>query len=53
MNGTTERWIRATLANDEASSDAELVEHFKTEGGLSAAEAAAWVARRDEFMGRI
>lgn len=43
-------WVEAILSNDEASTDEELVEHFKTEGGIAQAEAAALVARRSEFL---
>lgn len=43
-------WARSILANDEASTDAELVEHFVTEGGMDRAAAEAIVARRMEFL---
>jgi hypothetical protein len=46
----TEHWIKATLSNDEASSDQELVDHFMKEGGLSKEDAQAWVAKRGEYL---
>jgi len=46
----TEHWIKATLTNDEASTDEELVQHFMKVGGLSEQEARAWVAKRGEYL---
>jgi hypothetical protein len=45
---TTEqaRVIEATLANDENSTDAELVEYFTSEIGVTADEAAKAISRR-------
>jgi len=39
MDTKTIVWIKQILANDEASSDEELLEHFVKEGGLSRDEA--------------
>jgi hypothetical protein len=39
------RWVNATLANDEASDDTELVEYF-TENGIDPYLAGRLVARR-------
>jgi hypothetical protein len=50
MDAKTKSWIKQTLANDEASSNEELLEFFVKEGGLSRAEAARWVALRPEYM---
>lgn len=44
------RWIEAVLANDEDSTDEELVEHFVGEGGMPESEAREWVNRRDEYL---
>lgn len=44
------RAIEAMLANDEASSDAELVEHFMKELGLTQQEAQAWVSKRGQYL---
>lgn len=43
------RWIEAVLANDETSSDAELLAYF-IENGLTPEQAASQVARRDSFL---
>jgi hypothetical protein len=45
--------VEATLSNDEMSSDAELVEYFMSELGLSEDQASEWVAKRNEYIGRI
>ena len=50
MDAKTKIWIKQILANDENSSDAELLEHFMKEGGLSREEAARWVALRPEYL---
>jgi hypothetical protein len=50
MDAKTKFWIKQCLANDEASSDEELLEHFVKEGGLSRDEAARWVALRPEYL---
>ena len=49
MDAKTKDWIKQTLANDEYSSDEELLEFFIKEGGLSREEAAQWVALRSEY----
>ena len=49
MDAKTISWIKQTLANDENSSDEELLEFFIKEGDLSRAEAAQWVALRPEY----
>jgi hypothetical protein len=50
MDDLTRRWIATTLVNDEASTDAELREHFEREGGLSPDEAAFYVSQRNEAL---
>ena len=49
MDAKTKSWIKSTLANDENSSDEELLEYFMEECGLSRDEAAQWVALRTEY----
>lgn len=49
MTKDTIRWITATLANDEVSTDQELIEHF-TAQGVTPDEAAVWVAKRDQYL---
>ena len=51
-NEDTIRWMEAVLANDEYSTDAELFDHF-TSQGVDPAEAQAWIGRRDEYLGGI
>jgi hypothetical protein len=46
MDEKTIFWIKQTLANDENSSDEEMLEYFVKEGGLSQHEATRWVALR-------
>lgn len=57
ISAATERWIKATLANDENSTDEELVQYFSAglfpEYPMAEAIARQWVSRRAEFMGRI
>lgn len=48
-NATLIRWANAVLANDEASTDAELVETFVS-AGVGRATAEGWVARRGEAL---
>lgn len=45
-----ERWIRAILTNDEASTDEELVTHFMKKGDLTRKEAEQWVAKRGAYL---
>src|SRR5687768_15112791 len=49
MDAKTKDWIKQTLANDENTSDEELLEYFEKEGGLSREEAARWVTLRSEY----
>ncbi len=53
MDTDTRKWIKQILSNDEASSDEELVAHLTEEGGLSAAEATEWVAKRGFYASNI
>jgi hypothetical protein len=50
MNAQTMAWIKQILANDEVSTNEELLEHFVKEGGLSRKEAAQWVVLRPEYL---
>ena len=50
LDAKTLRWVEATLSNDEASSDEELVRHFIKEGGLSEQEARSWVKERGSYL---
>lgn len=43
-------WIEAVLANDENSSDAELVAYFMKEGGMTSSEATYWVSKRNDYL---
>ena len=43
-------WINAILANDETSTDEELLEHFVNEGGLTCTEAEHFVAQRNRCL---
>ena len=49
MDAKTKDWIKQCLANDENSSDEELLEYFVKECGLSRVEATQWVALRPEY----
>src|SRR5687768_12843181 len=53
MDAKTKFWIKQILANDEASSDEELLEHFVKEGGLSRDEATRWLALRPQYMREV
>ncbi len=44
-----ERWIKATLANDEDSTDEELLTYF-TENGVEEKEAKAWISKREKYL---
>jgi len=46
------RWISATLANDETSTDEQLVEYF-VENGLSEEQAKAIVSKRAGALNQI
>jgi hypothetical protein len=50
MDEKTKHWIKATLSNDETSSDEELLQYFVKEGGLTPEEAGRWVALRDRYL---
>lgn len=52
-DASKERWIKATLANDENSSDEELISYFMKEGGLSREEAQKWVSQRTKYLNNI
>lgn len=43
-------WIAATLANDENSTDTELLEYFIKEGKMKRDEAEYYVKQRDKFL---
>lgn len=53
MDAKTIAWIKQILANDEVSSNEELLEHFVKEGGLSHDEAARWLALRPQYMREV
>lgn len=53
MDTKTIFWIKTTLANDEVSSDEELVEHFIKEGDLTRDEAERWVALRPQYLREV
>lgn len=53
MDSKTIVWIKSILANDEVSSDEELVEHFIKEGGLTKKEATRWVAIRPQYLREV
>jgi hypothetical protein len=46
------RWVNATLHNDEASTDEELIEHF-SKGGLTQQEAQKAVSQRNKCLNDI
>ena len=43
------RWVNATLHNDEASTDEELIEYFR-KGGLTLQEAQKAVSQRNKCL---
>jgi hypothetical protein len=49
MDKTTLKWIKSTLANDEYSSDEEMVAYFMQEGSITEEEARNWVAKRNFY----
>jgi len=53
MDAKTIIWIKMILANDEVSSDEELLELFVREGGLSSEEAARWLALRPQYLREV
>jgi hypothetical protein len=48
-NAQMVRFIKQVLANDEASSDQELLEHFVSQG-VQPAIAKSWIAKRDQYL---
>ena len=44
------RWYEAVLANDEGSTDAELVLYFMREGGMSQPTAELLVTTRGDYL---
>ena len=46
------KWVNATLQNDEASTDDELIAHF-TNGGLTQQDAQKAVSQREKFLNDI
>lgn len=44
-------WLSSSLANDENTSDEEMIEHFQKEGGLTERQARGAVAKRKDFEG--
>jgi len=44
------KWINSVLANDEGSTDAELIAHFRGEGQMSQAEAKHYVGQRSKVL---
>ena len=53
MDKITLKWIKSTLANDENSSDEEIVTFFMEEGQMSEEEARAWVSKRTFYSMNI
>jgi hypothetical protein len=53
MDENTKSWIKQTLANDEYSSDEEMLEYFMKEGPLSYDEAAQWLALRPQYLREV
>lgn len=49
----TQKWVKATLSNDDNSTNAELVEYFTSEGRMSKEEAKLWVSRRSFYLNNI
>jgi hypothetical protein len=49
MTSEQRRWVEAVLANDESSSDGELVRYF-VDNGLSATVARKWVRKRGRYL---
>ncbi|MEM5783374.1 MAG: hypothetical protein QXX01_03380 [Candidatus Aenigmatarchaeota archaeon] len=45
-----QKWIAATLSNDETSTDEELVNYFMREGEMSKEEASFYVKQRNRFL---
>ncbi len=49
-NDELERWIAATLVNDEASTDEELIEHFQQGDEVPYAQAKFYVDQRNDAL---
>jgi hypothetical protein len=47
------KWVRATLSNDEHSSDDELMEYFMQEGEIDQDTAKRYVSYRDLYLRHI
>ncbi|MFH7836321.1 MAG: hypothetical protein QXL51_06970 [Candidatus Aenigmatarchaeota archaeon] len=45
-----QKWIAATLSNDETSTDEELINYFMREGEMSKEEASFYVKQRNRFL---
>ncbi len=45
-----ELWVATTLANDEASTDRELVEHFMQGGPMPYEQAAFYIEQRNDAL---
>ncbi len=50
IDETLERWVATTLANDEASTDSELVEHFTEGGPMPTRQANFYIAQRNDAL---
>ena len=53
IDAQTIAWIKQCLANDENSSDEEMLEYFVKECGLSREDAARWLALRPQYMREV
>jgi len=49
-DGLKRQWIASVLSNDESSSDAEIIDHFKYTGKMTNAEAKHYVNQRSHFL---
>jgi hypothetical protein len=46
-------WIKATLSNDEGSTDDQLIDYFMTEGKMTKDEAIYWIGQRSYYLNNI
>lgn len=53
LDEKTEKWVKATLSNDDNSTNDELVAYFTEEGRMSKEEAELWVSRRGFYLNNI
>jgi hypothetical protein len=53
LDRKTVEWIKATLSNDETSTEEELLRYFMEEGSLTKDEAVLWVSRRSFYLNNI